>query len=273
MGSTVLLQSDSDESYEVAMNRWKMWITQHKTLLLGLGSTVLMLFFLIFFMDVAVMPIYTHHGEERELPDVTERSFEDARKILESRGFTIVKEDEKFDATYPESTVIFQNPSAFSRVKRGRRIYVTLSAGEKRITVPRVIGMSERDAEFSLRHAGLQLGEVFYEYHSYHLNGVVFQQSIDPGMESVEDTPIDITVSLGREPHRFVVPDVMGKSLEDARKIILQAGLEMGSISFVIRREYIPDTVIDQSLEPGSEVNQGSAIDLVISRLEENVRP
>ena len=268
MGWTVLLQSDSDESYEVAMNRWKMWITQHKTLLLGLGSTVLMLFFLIFFMDVAVMPIYTHHGEERELPDVTERSFEDARKILESRGFTIVKEDEKFDATYPESTVIFQNPSAFSRVKRGRRIYVTLSAGEKRITVPRVIGMSERDAEFSLRHAGLQLGEVFYEYHSYHLNGVVFQQSIDPGMESVEDTPIDITVSMGRAPDQFIVPDVTGKSLDMAKRMLRRAGLSVGNLSYEVEPDLVPDTVIRQSIDGGNEVMRGQRIHLVVSRLE-----
>lgn len=250
------------------MNRWKTWITQHKTILLGIGSTVLMLCFLVFFMDLAVMPIYTHHGEERELPDVTERSFEDAREILESKGFTIVKEGEKFDATYPESTVIFQNPSAFSRVKRGRRIYVTLSAGEKLIPVPRVIGMSERDAEFSLRHAGLQLGEVFYEYHSYHLNGVVFQQSIDPEIEAVEDTPIDITVSMGRAPDQFIVPDVTGKSLDMAKRMLRRAGLSVGNLSYEVEPDLVPDTVIRQSIDGGNEVMRGQRIHLVVSKLE-----
>jgi len=227
-----------------------------------------MLLFFVFFMDRVFMPIYTHLGAEEELPDVTERTFNEAKEILESKRFSIIKEGEKYDATYPESTVVFQNPPPFSRVKRGRRIYVTLSAGEKMIEVPLVTNQSERDAEFDLTQAGLILGEVYYEYDSYYLGGVVFAQSVDAGVEVVEGTAVDITVSLGRLPKEFIVPDVIGKSLEKAKRELRRAGLSLGYVSHDVDEHLIPDTVIRQSVDPGDKVNRGSEIDLVVSKLE-----
>jgi len=253
------------------MNRLKQWFTNHRTVVLGLSSTGLILLFLLFVFDHIIMPIYTHRGEEEELPDVTEKTFDEAREILEANGFFIIKEGEKYDATYPESTVIFQNPSPFSRVKKGRRIYVTLSAGERMIQVPRVTKISERDAEFILTRAGLVLGEVFFEYHNYHLNGEVFAQSIDEGMEVVEGTAVDITVSMGRSPSRFVVPDVIGKSLVMAKRILRRSGLDVGYISHEVDENLIPDTVIRQSVEPGEDVHRGYRVDLIVSKLEEEV--
>lgn len=251
------------------MSRFSEWMEKHRSKLMGILATIFVLIFLFFVIDHIVMPIYTHHGEEEELPDITEKPYAEAKRILEERGFTIIKEAEKYDATYPESTVVSQNPVPFARVKKGRRIYVTLSAGERLIQVPRVIGLSERDAEFSLRQAGVTLGEIYYEYHSYHLSGVVFSQSVDANMEVVEHTPVDITVSMGRQPDRFIVPDVMGKSLEMATRLLRRAGLRVGDITYEVEQNLVPDTIIRQSRDGGEEVMQGTAINLVVSRLEE----
>jgi len=251
------------------MNRFRRWIERRRTVLLGLGSTLVLFIFLIFLMDWIVMPFYTQHGAEDELPDATELSFEEARRILRSKGFRIFIDGEKYDATYPESTVVFQNPPPYSRVKKGRRIYVTLSAGERRVQVPKVVGLSERDAAFILKQAGLLAGEVFYESSNYYPRGVVCGQSVSEGTEIVEQTAVDITLSIGRLPDRFVVPDVVGKSLETARKLILQAGLQVGSISYEVQKRFIPETVIEQSVQPGEEVHQSTPVDLVVSQLEE----
>lgn len=252
------------------MNRLKEWIKGHRTVLLGLGSTFLMIVVIVVLADWVVLPLYTHQGEEVELSDVTERSFTEAEEILRSQGFRIIKEGEKYDATYPESTVVFQNPAPYSRVKRGRRIYVTLSAGERMVEVPRVIGMSERDAEFLLKQTGLELGEVFYEYVGYPPSGVVYNQSILAGTEVVEHSTVDITVSRGRMPDRFLVPDVVGKSLEIARRLLMQSGLTVGYVTYESRKDLVPDTVLEQSVMPGEEVEQGRSINLVVSMLEES---
>ena len=252
------------------MHRLKGWIERRRTVWLGVSATLLMFIFLALLMDWIVMPLYTHHGAEDELPDVTEMSFEEARGILQSKGFRIIIDGKKYDATYPESTVVFQNPAPFSRVKKGRRIYVTLSAGERMVRVPKVVGSSERDAAFILRQEGLLMGDMFYEYSNYYPKGVVCGQALPEGTEAVEQTAVDITLSIGRLPDRFIVPDVVGKSLDTARRLLLQAGLKVGSISYKVQRNLIPDTVISQSVEPGEEVNQGRSIDLVVSRLEED---
>ncbi len=252
------------------MNFLKKWFKRHRTVLLGLGSTIIMLIFLVFLADWVIMPLYTHHGAEEELPDVTELSFEKAKTILNKKGFQIIRDKEQFDDTYPAGTVIAQNPAPFSRVKKGRRIYVTVSAGERSMQVPRVLGSSERDAIFAIRQAGLKIGDVFYKYNDYYPGGVVCNQSIPPDSTVVEKTVVDITVSLGRLPGRFLVPDVVGKSLKTAKKLLGKAGLKIGSVTYKVNNKLIPDTVIEQAIAPGQEVSQGQEIDLVVSQLEED---
>jgi beta-lactam-binding protein with PASTA domain len=251
------------------MNFFKTWIQKHRTPLLGIGSTILFFIFLALLMDWLVMPLYTHRGSEDEVPDVTESSFTEATQNLTSRGFRIVKDGEVYSPTYPESTVVFQNPEPFSKVKRGRRVYVTLSAGVRKVLVPRVVSMSERDAEFILRQSGLVLGDITYEYNSYYPNGVVTDQSTPDGTEVETQTKVDITVSSGMSPDRFVVPDLIGKSLDSASKIIQRSGFRVGKITREVQKKLVPDTVIRQSLEPGEAAGQGQSIDLVVSRLED----
>ncbi len=243
-------------------------IRNWKIVLPGVASTVVLLALFILIMDKIVMPLYIHLGKDVELPDIEYIAFEEAKETLEENGFKIVIEGEKYDATFPESTVVFQNPRPFSHVKKGRRIYLTLSAGERMVPVPRVIGMSEKDAIFKLEEAGLQLGEVFYEY-NYKLNGVVCNQAYPEGTEIVAKDPVDITVSLGPLPAHFIVPDLVGKDVEIAKKMVLRAGLRVGIIRYEMRDDFVPDTVIRQSIQAGEEVRQNQPVNLVVSQLAE----
>jgi serine/threonine-protein kinase len=245
------------------------WFKRKKIFFMGMGATFLMLLFLVLLFDFIIMPLYTHRGQEVELPDVTEMPYQEASELLRRNGFRTIIDGTKFDATYPESTIVFQSPLPFSMVKKGRRIYVTLSAGERMVAVPRIVGQSERDAIFLLNQAGLNLGEVFYEYVNYPPRGVVYDQSFAEGIEVVEGTRVDMTVSMGRRPDRFLVPDVAGKSFETARRMILQAGLRVGVITYETQKQLVPETVLSQSITAGEEVQQGQLIDLVVSTLGE----
>ena len=255
------------------MKGFFQWFIDHKTPLLGLAATLILFLMLIPLFEFIIMPLITNKGAERELPDVTEIHFQEGKKLLEKKGFQIVIDHTQHDATYPESTVIYQDPEPFTKVKRGRRIYVTLSRGERLVMVPKVIGRSERDAGFDLKQAGLKLGEVFYEYDDYYYEGIVSNQQIVPETEVTADTPVDITVSNGRLPTRFVVPDVVGKSLNSAKRLLRQAGLQVGNIVFETKENLIPETVIAQSIDPEEEVNRGTKIRLIVSRLDEEFRP
>lgn len=249
------------------MNSVIYWFKDKKNLFIGIGSTILVLAIFVFLMDWIIMPIYTKHGNELELPDVTELKFQEAKNLLESKGFKVVKDREKYNELYPKGVVLSHSPPPFTKVKKGRRIYLIISAGEQKVSVPHVVGRSERDAIFILEKNSLQPGEIFYEYNNYQPRGVVFEQSIPQGTLVKKDTLINIIVSNGRRPDRFITPDVVGRSLLQAKKIIRSAGLKVGEITTETYIDLVSGTVIQQSIEPGEEVEQGTVINLVINKL------
>ena len=76
-----------------------------------------------------------------------------------------------------------------------------------------------------------------------------------------------MTISSGRFPDRFIVPDIVNRNFKDAKKIIFQSGLTLGAISFELRGDLLPETVITQSIQPKIEVSQGDTINLIVSKL------
>ena len=236
--------------------RWKRWF---------ISAVLLIVFYVL--MDKVVMPAYTRHGQAIDVPDVTNMTFETARSVLEEHKLKAVKGGERYDSRVPPGYVLFQEPSAGSKVKTGRRIYLTLSKGERTIAMPNLVGGSERDAVFKLNSMGLSVDSVDYDYSSYYPDGVVADQSIPPGTEIPVGTKVRLTVSLGPMPTEFIVPNVVGKSLDEARKAIKKAGLTVGHVVYQESDELLPDTVIEQSLEPGTKVSAGDTLDLVVSKL------
>jgi len=221
-------------------------------------------------IDKIVMPYYTRHGEELEVPDIVEMKVEQADSVLRRHGFQLVEEREQYDWTYPEGTVIAQNPEPFSVTKRGRRIYVTVSIGEKLSVMPNLVGKSARDAIFAAQKEGLNVSEedFGYEYSNYYPATVVMAQSIPPGTKLRRDTPLHVTVSLGTLPNEFKVPDVIGQTFERAKKQILMSGLELGEVIYEVHPDLLPNTVISQSPSADEKTEQGAFVDLRISVLE-----
>ena len=228
---------------------------------------ILVIFYLIF--DLLIMPLYTRHGQEIIVPDLTNLIYEDAREHLQSLDLKIVEDTKKFDTSneFPIGAIMGQNPRPGSTVKKGRRIYVIVSKGEPTIEMPQLVHRSERNAIFMMKNMGLALRDVRYEHSEVFLDGAVSYQSIRPGSDVKTGTSVDIVVSLGQYPDKFIVPGLIGRSLNDAKKIIIQAGLTIGDINYQIEDDLLPNTIIDQSLKENEEVNQDDRINLVVSRL------
>lgn len=241
----------------------KEWIVAFFIVLLLFVGAVLVI-------DGTVMPYYTRHGEEVEVPDIVEMDLAGADSALAAKGFKLVVEEEKYDSHYPEGTIIDQNPDAFSITKRGRRIYATVSIGEQLSVMPNLVGKSFRDAEFTLHTAGLSLNDqnVGYEYSYYYPNSVLMAQSIPPGTKLKKDTPIHVTVSLGNLPSEFRIPNLIGQPLDRARKIILTSGLSVGKLYIQYRKDLLPNTVIEQFPPADEKAEKGAEIDMTISTLD-----
>ena len=81
------------------------------------------------------------------------------------------------------------------------------------------------------------------------------------------NTKINITLSVGPEPEAFVVPQLEGRTLQDAVLKIQQAGLRLGQLTYTIVPDLLPETVIRQSLQANTIVEKGATIDLELSSL------
>jgi len=234
------------------------------------GGVIILLLVLVVLVDWVVMPLYTRHGQEMEMPNITKMRYEDAKRALELEDFEIVTEEERYSGEIPAGYVIEQSPQPHAKVKNGRRVYVVVSRGEKRVLMPNLMERSQRDAELLLSKNRLIPGVISYEYSNIHPEGVVIDQSVPPNAEVTINTRVHLTISVGTEPTEFVVPHLEGRSFDDALRRIKQAGLRVGQLSYTVVPDLLPETVIRQSIEANTIVEKETVIDLELSTLPRN---
>ena len=102
--------------------------------------------------------------------------------------------------------------------------------GEQLVEVPRLISKTLRDAKFTLEQRNLKIGDVVKKFSSEYPEDIVISQVIQPGSKVKKSTTIDLIVSNGIQTGNIIVPELVGKKLEDAKKIITDAKLKVGKL-------------------------------------------
>ncbi len=222
---------------------------------------------MILLFDQIIMPWYTKHGEALTVPNLIAQRYESAKDILEQQGLEAIKGGEKHDANLPFGYVVEQNPRANRLVKKGRRVYLTISVGEKDVQVPSLVGLSENNANEIIKSYSLRLGEVDYEYVVNEVADIVIEQSPAEKAFVKINSEIDLIVSLGEPKENATMPLVFGKTLEPAKREIQKAGLRVGKITYKISEEFLPKTVIEQSIEAGTIIEHGAKVNLIVTVL------
>ena len=101
--------------------------------------------------------------------------------------------------------------------------------------MPRLVGLSIRQARLALQNAGLVLGDIQYKP-DYAINNVLQQlhndSVINEGTEIRKGTVIDLTLGMGLSKETTRVPDLVGSGLELAREIIADYYLNIGAITY-----------------------------------------
>jgi serine/threonine-protein kinase len=215
-------------------------------------------------MNYNLLPAYVRHGGTLTVPDVTGQPFDSARTTLEEGGLQVIQAETRPDPDHPVGTVINQNPPGGAVVKHGRRVYLTISGGEAQVMVPSLRGRSTRDAKFALERFGLRLGGISYATSSNFPENTIIGQSVAPESRVSKGTVVNITVSSGREIKQIEVPQLVGKSTTEAEKLLVNARLKVGNITFQPSYDLLPNTVVDQFPRAGEMVNQDQAVDLFI---------
>lgn len=102
---------------------------------------------------------YTEHGIAIAVPDITGMQKEEAITKLAQHDLIGIPDDYIYIKGVPVDEVTSQRPVANAKVKRGRKIYLTISSGNQpMIAVPDIADNSSlRQAESRLRAAGFKL--------------------------------------------------------------------------------------------------------------------
>jgi serine/threonine-protein kinase len=193
--------------------------------------------------------------ERVQVPNVVNSTISVATQRLRNEGFEVVPVRDNSDR--PRNTVIGQDPEGETTADKGSRVTITVSDGPSITEVPDVIGDTRMDAHRALREAGFGVDEKRVASDKVRIDRVV-AQTPDGGLFE-RGKAVTIEVSSG--PERLPVPDVTGKSEDEAR-----AALEAFRVVVQEKEDgdAEPGTVLAQKPTSG-KLPRGSTVTLAIA--------
>ena len=234
-------------------------------------ASIIALFVLIFVatLVITLTVINSSSPKDVQIPNVVNLTQEEAKQRIEQLKLKFAYKEE-YSADVEAGHVISQDPQYINNysVKEGSTVTVVISKGMEQTKVPKVIGMEYSKAESALTEAGLEVEKV--EETSQKVEaGYVISQEIDANTEVQKGTKIKIHVSTGTGIKKVTVTSVIGKSSEEAKKILTDLKLEVN----VVEDEDTSKSdgvVLKQSVDPGTSIEEGSAITITVNKIEKN---
>lgn len=202
--------------------------------------------------------------QDARIPNVIGLPYPDAARQLEQVGFGAERGEQRFHNAAPRGTVLDQDPVPGSSVTPGSRVTLIVSSGQRIGSIPGVIGMSREQALSALEVAGFDAGEVT-QRPSNEPMGTVIDSRPRPGGQAPMPSAVALVLSEG--PTTVLVPDVVGRPLDDAKLLLQQLGLTVGEVTWGGGGGAIADAsavVVAQSPPASSQVAMRSRVNLSI---------
>lgn len=235
---------------------------------ISLGVFVAGIVVLALLFNFVIMPLMVKEGAETRVPDVTNLSMNAAEAKLGEAGLETIKGDEEFDSERPKGTVISQRPEGGATVKKGRRVFLTISKGSASATVPQLEGFSLREARFLLEKEGLQPGGILWMTQETRPDGVILGSIPPEGTVMKLNASVELIVNRKETGIMVPVPKFVGLDLEKAKILAEENYLLIGDLKLEVNNDLLPETVINQSISEGELVRKWSVVDLTVSVLE-----
>ena len=219
----------------------------------------------IVILDYFILPNYVGYNNEHYLPDVRGEYLEKATYQLRSLRFNTKPILIPYSESHTPGTVIKMFPRAFTKVKEGRTIDLTIAGKDEDIEIPDISNLSLRNAKLTLTKLGLGIDTIIYEYDNVISDGYISFQLPRKGQTVKSSTNMTLGVSRGAPPDYYIIPDIVNYSLTRARKSIINEGLRVGEITYEFQPDLVPNTVIEQNMTAGMRVSFPASINLLIS--------
>jgi beta-lactam-binding protein with PASTA domain len=161
---------------------------------------------------------------------------------------------EIFDSVYSNEhergTVVEQHPKPEFKVKKNRKIYLTMNAmNPEKMMMPNLVNLTIRQAQSRLESYGLKIGKITYEP-DLGINVVLAQKyqgtPIKEGDTIIKGSFIDLVLGRGLSNESIRVPKLIGLTLEEATLKAADSYLRLGAI--------VPDPDIQKEFEPIAKI-------------------
>lgn len=232
------------------------------------------------------------HVREVRVPDLRNKTPAEASRIAAEDGLAAQVDSNYYSPSVPEGRVLSQTPTSGTLVRRGWEVRLALSLGPQRVTIPQVVGQSDRAAAITIAERGLQLSSTDNVQVAGVDAGQVIAQNPPANAIDISAPKISLLVAQAPSPQAFVMPSFIGQPLGSVTITLQNAGFLVGKVtvappvqptpaanSSVItpqattpvipgsRPETAPSAasiVISQDPAPGHKVLAGTAISFVV---------
>lgn len=206
--------------------------------------------------------IFNRNLEEVSVPSVTNMTVVEAQKLLEEKDFKVELEEKYGDPDkFKPGTVMEQSPKAGEKRKQGSLIVLTISKGAELKSVPDVSGMSLTKAEQQLLDAGFKVGKIERRHEEGKNIGSVLSQSPKGTDKAPKGSGVDLVVNEGDKP----VPNIIGKTVAEAKAMLEKAGLKLGEIKQIQDGSAKKNAILACNPGVGTNLNEGAAVTVTVA--------
>jgi len=132
------------------------------------------------------------------------------------------------------------------------------------VAVPPLANLTVKQAEAKLAPLGLSLDASQSDFSETVGKGDIIRTDPDSGAEVREGATIAAVVSKG--PERYEVPDVRGKTVDEATALITENNLAVGTTKQAFDEKVDKGLVVSATPKVGTELKRGQTVDLVVSK-------
>ncbi|MRX81638.1 Stk1 family PASTA domain-containing Ser/Thr kinase [Eggerthella sp. HF-4214] len=132
-----------------------------------------------------------------------------------------------------------------------------------KIAVPSVVGQTVDEATAAIEEAGFELGKVEESFDDKVESGKVISQDPKGDSKQAKGTKINLTVSKGTQ--EITVPDLTGKTAEEAQKALTVSGLKYAKGAAEYSDSVEKDHVVRQDIAAGETVAKDTVVTYYLS--------
>ena len=221
------------------------------------------LFALIFLIITMFSSCGNSHAKDVDVPNFIGMKLSDVQNNPDYKF--VWKVETAYDPNKSEGIIIDQDPLPNSKkVKEGSTITLTVNSSGVIITVPSVVGLTEEVARLKISSAGLKC-DVLMIVNENTEAGIVCNVDPNEGSKVTSGTTLRLYVSKGPSEEKVIIPDVLNRSLDDAKNALASAGLSVSDNIIRESSDKPKDTVISMDPLPRNEVEKNSVVKLTVS--------